>query len=79
MSRDDRDLTIEPRITIEDVKRRAETVRDLAVAEVKETADKVVDESAGRTLLIMAGVVVLAASVAFYLGTRSVISRIDDL
>lgn len=65
------DGTLEPRVTLEDVKHRAETVRDLAVSEVKDVAGKVVDDSAGRTLLIVAGVVIVAASLAFYLGTRS--------
>lgn len=63
---------VEPRITIEDVKHRAEAVRDLAATEARSAVDKVVDDSAGRTLLIMAGLVVVAASVAFYLGARAV-------
>lgn len=66
---------VEPRITLEDVKHRAETVRDLAVTEAKQTTQRVMDETAGRTLLIVAGVVVIAASLAFYLGSRSVTVR----
>lgn len=68
----------EPNITIEDLKHRVETVRDLAVTEAKQTVDKVVDENATRTLLVMAGIVVLAASVAFYLGSRVVAQRSSD-
>ncbi len=60
-----------PRVSLDDLKHRAETIKDLAVTEAKQTVDMVVDENATRTLLIMAGLVVVAASVAFFLGSRT--------
>lgn len=59
------------KITVEDVKHRAEVVRDLAQQEIKDGAEKILDETAGRSFLIVAGVVVVAASIAFYLGSRA--------
>lgn len=61
----------EPRITIDDLRHRAEDVRNKAVAEAKGAARAVVGDSATRTLVIVAGVVVVAASFAYFLGTRS--------
>lgn len=58
------------RITLDDIKHRAETVKDLAVSDVKAAVGRVVSEDATRTLLIVAGVVVAAASIAYVLGSR---------
>jgi hypothetical protein len=64
--------TQQDRVSIEDIKHRAHDVKSKAVAEAKGAADVVLGGEEGkRTLLFMAGVVVLAASIAFYLGTRS--------
>lgn len=59
------------RITLDDLKHRVETVTDMAVTDAKEMAAKVVSEDPGRTVLIAAGVVLLAVSLAYFLGTRS--------
>ncbi len=60
----------EPKITIEDVKRRAEAVRDLAKSEVRRKRDELLHEKAARTIFV--GVVAIAAlaSFAFFMGTR---------
>lgn len=59
------------RITLDDIKHRAETVKDLAVSDAKEAVGRIISDDATRTLLIVAGVVVAAASIAYLIGTRS--------
>ena len=63
-------LSAEPKITIEDVKHRAEAVRDLAKSEANRAAHELMHEKVTQT--VIAGVVVVAvlASFAFFLGTR---------
>lgn len=61
----------EPRVTIDDLKHRVEHLKTQAVTEAKSTADVVLRQEATRTLMIAVGVVVVAASLAYFLGTRS--------
>lgn len=63
------------RITLDDIKHRAGQVKDLAVTETKSAVASVIDTNETKTLLIIAGVVVVAASLAFFLGARSASSR----
>jgi len=67
------DLSVPPveRITIDDLKHRAESVKSKAISEAKGAVDVVVGQEATRTLLIVAGIVVVAASLAFFLGSRA--------
>lgn len=57
---------MEPTVTVDDLKRKAEQVRDIAQAEVK----RVTSEELTRTLLIAAAAVGIAVSFAYFLGTR---------
>jgi len=66
------------RITLDDLKHRAEQVKDLAVSDAKDAVATAFDTSEVRTLLIAAGVVVAVASIAFFLGTRAVRIPRDD-
>lgn len=59
------------RISIDDIRHRAEYVKSQALAEAKGAVDTVVGENGTRTLVIVAGLVVVAASLAFFLGSRS--------
>ena len=59
------------KITVDDLKHRAEAVKDIAIVQTKEGVSAVVEDNATRTLLIMAGVVIVAASLAFYLGSAT--------
>lgn len=61
---------VEP-ITLEQIKHRAEGIKDLAVVETKEAVGRVFQEDATKTFLIVAGVVVVAASLAYFLGSRA--------
>ncbi len=59
------------RITLDQIKHRAEAVKELAVSDAKSTVSAVLDTDATRTLFMVAGIVVVAASLAFYLGART--------
>lgn len=75
-----KDTAIEPKVTIDDLKHRAHDVKNKAVAEAKGAVDAVMGDEGQRTLLVIAGIVIVAASIAFYLGTRSArYAGIEDL
>ena len=58
------------RITIDDVKQRAEAVRDLAVSEAKETVRVVAHDQLTKTILVGVVAVAALASFAYFLGSR---------
>lgn len=58
-------------ITIEDVKHRAEAVKDLVVSDTKQVVASVVEAPESKKLLVAVGAVVLVAGLAYYLGTRA--------
>jgi len=60
----------EPKITIDDVKRRAAAVRDLAKSEARRSADELLHERATRTALVGVAIVATIAGLAFFLGSR---------
>lgn len=58
--------TVAPAVTLEDLKHKAGRIRDLALAEVRhQTEDRVV-----RNAAMLAGVVLLAVGLAYFIGTR---------
>ncbi len=61
----------EPRVSLDDLRHQAESLKAQAVTEAKGVADTIVQQEATKTILVVAGVVVLAASLAYFLGTRS--------
>lgn len=61
----------EPRVTIDDLKHRATDVKTKAISEAKGAVDAVMGEQGARTLVVVAGVVLVAVSIAYFLGTRS--------
>lgn len=69
------------RVSLDDIRHRAEAVKSRAVVEARDAVDTVVGGKDGkRTLLIAAGLVLVAASVAYYLGTRAArATGLDDL
>jgi len=68
-----KDTAIEPveRITLDDLKHRADTIKDLAVGEVKDGVARVAALDATKKALIVVGVTVAVVSIAFYMGSRS--------
>lgn len=60
----------EPKITIDDVKRRAEAVRDLAKSEAKRTSNEILHERVTQTIIVGVVAVATLASFAYFLGHR---------
>lgn len=61
----------EERVTLEQLKLRAERIASLAVSESKRVAHDAYEESFSKTVLVVVGVVVVAASLAYFLGSRA--------
>lgn len=75
----DKDVAAAPRVTIDDLRHRAERVKSTAIAEAKGAVDTVFADDAKRAAMIVIGVALVAASLAYYLGTRAVrCDRIED-
>jgi len=68
----------EDRVTLDQLKHRAESVQDLAVSETKRVAKQVIEQDFTRKALIAVGTVVVIASLAYYFGRRAA-QRITDL
>jgi len=62
---------IEPRVTLDDIRHRADAVKARAITEARTSVDEAIGRENIRTLLIVGGLVVVAASFAFFLGSRS--------
>jgi hypothetical protein len=58
-------------ITVEDLKHQAYAVRDQAVSDAHDVYERAIGESTARTVIFGIAALVVVASVAFYLGTRS--------
>jgi len=58
-------------LTLEDVKMRAQRVRDLATVQAKQTVKDVAAQPMTRTVTIIAVAVGVGLSVAFFFGSRS--------
>jgi len=61
---------VEPKITIDDVKRRAEAVKDLAKSEAKRSANELMHERATQVVIVGVVAVATLASFAYFLGAR---------
>jgi hypothetical protein len=71
MSPEPTTTAIEPRVTLDDLRHRAEAVKTKAVTDAKDAVDTVFTTEVKRSLVVAAGVVLVAASVAYFLGTRA--------
>ncbi|MDZ4168351.1 MAG: hypothetical protein U1E26_01670 [Coriobacteriia bacterium] len=78
MTNTQKDIAAVPaeRLTLGDLKHRAETIKDLAVSDAKDAVDRVLSADATKQVLIVAGVAVLVIGVAFMLGSRSGARRV---
>ena len=61
----------EERVSVDELKQRVERIQDLALTQTKQVVHDVYEQNVTRAALIALGVVVVAASVAYYLGTRA--------
>ena len=61
----------EARVTLDQLRDRAHKVTDLAVSESKRVANDVYEENVSKAVLVAVGIVVVAASLAYVLGSRA--------
>jgi len=61
----------EERVSLDDLKQRVGQVQDLAVTQSKELVHTVYEQNVTRAVLVAVGVVVVAASLAYYFGTQA--------
>jgi hypothetical protein len=60
----------EERVTVDELKQRADQIKDLALVRSKQIVREVYEQDVTRAALVAVGVVVVAASLAYYLGAR---------
>jgi len=56
------------RVSLDEIKQRAEQIQDLTVTESKRLVSEVYEQHVTRAALVAVGVVIVAASVAYFLG-----------
>ena len=61
----------EERVTLDQLRHRAEEVSNLTVVESKRVATEVYEENITKAVIVVLGVVVVAASPAYFLGSRA--------
>ena len=61
----------EERVSLDDLKQRVGQIQDLAVTQSKEVVHTVYEQNVTRAVLVAVGVVVVAASLAYYFGTQT--------
>jgi hypothetical protein len=59
------------RVSLDEIKQRVGAIQDLAVVQAKEVVHEVYSQDVTRAALVALGVVLVAASLAYYLGSRS--------
>ena len=70
-------LAPEERVTLEQLKQRAEAVSNLAVSESKRVTGEIMEQDFTRIALIAVGTVVVVASLAYFFGKRAARVVID--
>ncbi len=71
------EIAPEDRVTLEQLKHRAESIQNLAVSETKRVTNEVIEQDFTRKALIAVGTVVVVASLAYYFGRRAA-QRLTD-
>ena len=61
----------EERVSLDELKQRATTVQNLAVVQAKEVVHEVYEQNVTRAALVALGVVVVAASLAYFIGRQA--------
>ncbi len=61
----------EERVTLEQIKHRAEEIGNLAINESKRIANDVYEQNVSKAVLVAVGVIVVAASLAYFMGSRA--------
>ncbi len=60
----------EERVSLDEIKQRVGTIQDLAVVQAKDVANEIYDQHITRAAMVAVGVVVVAASIAYFVGSR---------
>jgi hypothetical protein len=73
MDPEEQPLYIPPaeRVSLDEIKQRVGTIQDLAVTQAKDVATEVWEKNVTRALIVGVGVVVVAASLAYFLGQQA--------
>jgi hypothetical protein len=61
----------EERVTLDELKQRVGQIQDLAVTQSKEVVYTVYEQNVTRAVLVAVGVVVVAASIAYFMGRQA--------
>jgi hypothetical protein len=61
----------EERVSLDEIKQRAGTIQDLAVVQAKEVVNEVYTQNVTRAAIVALGVVLVAASLAYYMGRQA--------
>jgi hypothetical protein len=59
------------RVTLDELKQRVGQIQDTALTQTKQVVHDVYEKDVTRAALVAVGVVIVAASLAYYLGTRA--------
>lgn len=59
------------RVSLDELKRRVGQIQNMALVQSKQVVREVYEQNVTRAALVAVGVVVVAASIAYYLGTRA--------
>jgi hypothetical protein len=61
----------EERVSLDELKQRVGQIQDLALVQSKQVVNEVYEQNVTRAALVALGVVVVAASIAYYFGTQA--------
>jgi hypothetical protein len=61
----------EERVSLDELKQRVGQIQDLALVQSKQVVNGVYEQNVTRAALVALGVVVVAASIAYYFGTQA--------
>ena len=59
------------RVSLDELKQRVGQIQDMALVQSKQVVHEVYEQNVTRAVLVAVGVVVVAASIAYFLGTRA--------
>ena len=61
----------EERVSLDELKQRVGQIQDMALTETKRVVNVTYEQNVTRAALVAVGVVVVAASIAYYFGTQA--------
>jgi len=59
------------RVSLDELKQRAGQIQDMALVQSKQVVREIYEANVTRAVLVAVGVVVVAASIAYFLGTQA--------